>query len=216
MFKARIPKHTEASVFTMPALEEDRRPLSRESIMQRSEEIQRRAYEDGFAAGEKAGYAGGEQKALVLIEGLEKIIDEITTVKDNLAEALEQQSVDLAVAIAKKIIIEEIKTRPEIIIAMVKEALKKLQRTGVITIKINPALHELFIKKKQELVDIHQDIVFEVISSVPVMGPLVISKTEEVVTDIDSLLAKVVEEMKAVTAAKGKGQRAKSKTESNE
>ncbi|MBI4848052.1 MAG: hypothetical protein HY808_05665 [Nitrospirae bacterium] len=208
----------------MPVLEEDRRPLSRESTMQRTEEIQRQAYEDGFASGEKAGYAAGEQKALVLIEGLEKIINEITEVKDTLAEALQQQAVDLAVAIARKIIIEEISTKPEIIITMVKEALKKLQRTGAITIKINPALHELFIKNKQELIDIHQDIVLEVISSVPVTGPLVISKTEEVVTDIDSLLAKVVEEMKAGKKSEvrrqnteergqGQGQRAKSENE---
>jgi len=43
---------------------------------------------------------------------------------------------------------------------------------------------------------VHPDIVFEVNSSVPVTAPLVVSEIEEVVVNIDSLLANVVEEMK--------------------
>jgi len=160
------------------------------------EEIQRQAYEEGFASGERAGYAEGEHKALLLTERLEKIIEEITEFKESMIKTLESQVVQLSTAIARKIIIEEVNTRPEIIVTMVKEALKKLQRRGTITVRINPALHELFTKNNQGLLDMHSDLVFDVNSNIPVTGPLVISDIEEVVTDIDSLLSNIMEEMK--------------------
>ena len=114
---------------------------------------------------------------------------------------VETQVVDLSVAIARRIIIEEINMKPEIIVTMVKEALKRLQRVGNIRIKINPTLHDLFMKMKPELLEIHEDITFDVDSHVPVTGPLVISEIEEVVTDIDSLIDNIMDEMKGTEGA---------------
>ncbi|GBD96499.1 MAG TPA: hypothetical protein ENG83_01725 [Nitrospirae bacterium] len=205
MFDNRIMKQSDAALYRMPSLEEEM-PRN-QGILQERENIQRQAYEEGFASGEKAGFAAGEQKASVLVERLEKIINEITAFKENLIVEAEGQVVDLASAIAGKIIIEEINTKPGIIITMVKESLKKLQRLGAITIKINPALYDLFMKKKSELIDIHEDIIFDVNSNVPVTGPLVISETEEVVTDIDSLLNNIIEEMKTEHRIQNTGDR---------
>ena len=205
MFDNRIMKQSDAALYRMPSLEEEM-PRN-QGILQERENIQRQAYEEGFASGEKAGFAAGEQKASVLVERLEKIINEITAFKENLIVEAEGQVVDLASAIAGKIIIEEINTKPGIIITMVKESLKKLQRLGAITIKINPALYDLFMKKKSGLIDIHEDIIFDVNSNVPVTGPLVISETEEVVTDIDSLLNNIIEEMKTEHRIQNTGDR---------
>lgn len=193
MSNSRILKQSEAVLFNMPVLDSERggkHPLNK------AEEVQRLAYEKGFASGEKAGFSAGEKKAVVLLERLEKVLEETAAIKEDLAKTLEHQVVSLAIAIARKIMIEEASMRPEIIVTMVKEALKKLQRMGTITIKINPALYELFAANKQHLLDIHPDIIFDVNSNVPVTGPLVISDIEEVVTDMDSLLSNIVEEMK--------------------
>jgi flagellar biosynthesis/type III secretory pathway protein FliH len=185
----------------MPSLEDSRHP-KKEDIMKDIEDVQRRAYEEGFATGEKAGYADGEQKATVLAERLERIIEEVAVFKENLVNELENQVVNFAVAMARKIIIDEISARPEVIVTVVKEALKRLQRMGTITIKINPALYELFMKKRPELIDIHEDIIFDVNSNVALTGPLVISQTEEVVTDIDSLIANITDDVNIVKARK--------------
>jgi flagellar assembly protein FliH len=190
LFDKIIIKQSDAVLYSMPSLEEEHISQSRDDILQKNGDIQRQEYEEGFASGEKAGFTEGEQKASVLIDRLEKIIEEMTMFKENLVKDAEKQVVDLAVAIAR------INTRPEIIITMVKEALKKLQKVGTITIKINPALYDLFMKKKPELIDIHQDIIFDVNSNIPLTGPLVISQTEEVVTDIDSLMSNIIEEMR--------------------
>lgn len=196
--KDRIINGSDVSLYSMPSLEEDRNPKSKDEIMRDIEEIQRKAYEEGFESGEKAGLANGEQKAELLIERLETIIEEMATFKENMVKALEAQVVDLAIAMARKIIIDEINERPEVIVTVVKEALKRLQRMGTITIKINPALYDLFMKKKSDLVDIHEDIIFDVSSNVSLTGPLVISETEEVVTDIDALISSIVEDINTV------------------
>jgi hypothetical protein len=108
--------------------------------------------------------------------------------------------VDLAITIARKIINEEIQTRPEVIVSMVKEALRRLQRSGTISIKINPVLHDMFMEKKAELLEVHGDITFDVNSSIAVAGPLVVSQIEEVVTDIESLLDNVIDELTSCRA----------------
>lgn len=193
-------------LYSMPLLEDDNSLRnSQQNIKQDLEELQRKAYEEGFASGEKAGFADGEQKAVILIERLEKIIEEVAVFKENFVRDLEGQVVDLAIAMAQKILHEEISTRPEVIVTVVKEALKRLQRTGVITIRINPALYDLFMKNKSALTEIHEDIIFDVNPKVSLTGPLVISQTEEVVTDIDALIARIIEDINIVRDQKLKG-----------
>jgi flagellar assembly protein FliH len=191
LFNKKVIKDSAAQIYTMPALEAERIPYS-----QIIEEKQKLGYEEGFASGEKAGFAEGEQKAALIIDRLTEIINEITAFREGLVKEAEDQVVDLSIAIAMKIITEEVQTRPEILISIVNEALKKMQKRGTITIKINPALHELFKENHSSLLDIHEDIVFDVNENVPVTGPLVVSQTEEVVTDIHSMIANVVEEIK--------------------
>ncbi len=201
MYKARILNDCDVSAYCMPSLEDSRLP-KKEDLIKDIEDIQRRAYEEGFSSGEKAGFADGEQKAAVLVERLERIIEEVAVFKESLVKELEKQVVDFALAMARKIIIDEISANPEIILTVVKEALKRLQRMGTITIKINPALYDLFMKKKPELIDIHEDIIFDVNSNVSLTGPLVISQTEEVVTDIEALIANITDDVNIVKARK--------------
>jgi len=132
----------------MPSLDDE---MDERTLLRKADDIQRMAYEEGFSSGEKAGFEHGEQKAIVLLERLEGIIKGLEEFSERFADRLESQVVDLSTAIARKIIIDEVRTKPEIIITMVKEALMKLQRMGTITIKINPTLHEIFKSKKPAL-----------------------------------------------------------------
>ena len=202
MFDSRIIKSSDAVPYSMPSLEDGRIANDSNAILKNAEDIQRRAYEEGFASGEKAGFSEGEQKCSVLIERIERIISELTSFKSDFVADVEKQVVDLSVAIASRIIIEEINMRPEIIVTMVKESLKRLERVGNIRIKINPTLYDLFMKMKPELLEVHEDITFDVDSNIPVAGPLVISEIEEVVTDIDSLIENIVNEMMGKEGAK--------------
>jgi flagellar assembly protein FliH len=165
------------------------------SFNQDVETIEREAYEKGFEAGEKAGFALGEQKALVLIEKLEIIISEITSLKETLTNELEPQIVELVFSIARKIIRKELTTNPDEIVAMTKEALTRLGKTGQIIIKINPSLSDLFMKHKPELTDIYPDVIFDIDPSVAQEGSVVIGPTEDIITDVDEQLKNLIREL---------------------
>jgi flagellar assembly protein FliH len=191
LFSKKILKNSEATLYTMPTLEDNGR-----ASLQSIEERQRLGYEKGFASGEKAGFGEGEEKVSILIERLSNIIQEITEFRDGLIKETEGQVVDLSAAIARKIISDEVTINPEILLSIVTNALKKMQRKGTITIKINPALHELFSKNHASLLGIHEEIIFDTNEKIPVTGPLVIGQNEEVETDLDSMVANVVEQIK--------------------
>ncbi len=194
----------EAVSYCMPSLEEVKISGGR-IIIGNTEKVQRKAYEEGFASGEKAGFAEGEQKCILVEEHLKNVLDEIIAFKKNIAEELEGKVLELSLGIAKKVVVEEINTNPEIILTMVKNSLSKMHKVGMISIKINPALHDLFTKNKSGLIDIHPDINYDIDPNVPSAGPHVFSQTEEVITDIDTLLANVFDEMENKTEDNEKG-----------
>ncbi|MFA4911553.1 MAG: hypothetical protein WC649_11000, partial [Desulfobacteria bacterium] len=73
--KNRFMQDKDIIPFEMPLLNKIVRRLEEEHlpIAQNTENIEREAYEKGFEAGEKSGFAMGEQKAMVLVEKVEAI-----------------------------------------------------------------------------------------------------------------------------------------------
>jgi len=185
--------------YEMPLLEKKDKTMpdveNRLSLTQNIEAIEREAYEKGFEAGEKGGFALGEQKALILIEKLEMLIRELISLKETLTKELEPQMVELVFSIARTVIRKELTTNPEAIVAITKEALTRLGKTGQIIIKINPSLSDLFMKHKPELIDICPDLIFDIDPSVAQDGSVVIGPTEDIITDIDEQLKNLIREL---------------------
>ncbi|MFA5073261.1 MAG: FliH/SctL family protein [Nitrospirota bacterium] len=184
------------SLYTMPLLKNEF------ALGQSLDFVEREAYEKGYASGEKAGMEMGEQKAAVTLERIENILKELTEWKDKLFQESEQQLVELAVAIARKIMLRELATKPEDIVAMTKEAIMKIERTGQITVKINPALYDLFTKLKPQLLSIHPDIVFDLDPSASLTGSVVMGSMEDVVTDLDEQIRNLIKDLGAFNAAR--------------
>ncbi|MBA4374099.1 MAG: hypothetical protein C0402_14705 [Thermodesulfovibrio sp.] len=193
--KGRVVKLHTGKVFDMPALKKmdsvragagnTEKSLAAYSTGRRSEEIEREAYEKGFAAGEQAGLEMGRQKAAVLLDRLEKIIDDLQAVRQQVVAEIEPQIMDLAQIIARRIVLEELSIKPELLVQIVKEALRRIEKSGTITIRINPRLQELFTTMKPALLELHPDIVFDLDPAAPLNGAVVIGAREEVVTDLD-------------------------------
>ena len=188
--KRRITQDADLSRFDMPLLRTDL------SVGGSADRIEREAYERGYAAGEKAGFEMGQQKAKVLIDKVEALLKELVTLRETIIRAAEPQCIELAVAMARKILMKELTARPEELVNLSKEALLKLERTGQIVIKINPSLYDLFTKHKPELLSVHPDIVFDVDPSISRFGSVVIGPVEEVVTDLDEQLKNLIKDMR--------------------
>lgn len=165
-----------------------------ENIQQHIEQIEKDAYERGFIAGEKAGFEIGEQKASVLLKKLEDILRELSFIKEKILKDLEPQIFDFAVSLAKRIIIEEVSLRPDIIVSIIKEALKKIEKTGTIKIRVSPSIHSIILKVKPELLSIHPDIIFDVDHSIT--APIITGPEQEIITDIDEQIKNILEDIR--------------------
>lgn len=193
---------TQAVPYKMPSLDTERAVIVEEDNpdaavfeSRGSEDIEREAYERGFESGQIAGFEMGEQKALLLMQRLEKAINDIVVLREKELKNLQMQALELSLAIAKKIVIKELTLNPDVIADITKEALTRLQRTGQIIIKINPALKEIFIKNKPELLSVHHDIVFELDAGAPLYGAEVIGPDETVMTDVEEQFSNIIDEM---------------------
>mgnify|MGYP005833193703 CR=1 FL=1 len=197
-FKARIVNKAEASPFPMPDLIERDRDINDSAVREIDhsiEEIEREAYERGFEAGEKAGLAMGEEKARIILEKIENLFKELLGLRQRMISDLQADIIELATSLAKKIILQELKTAPETILNMTKEAIMRIERTGTITIKINPSLYNLFMRLKPDLQNLHEDLIFDVDPTIPAQGTIVIGPQEEVSTDVDEQLRNIIKEL---------------------
>lgn len=185
--QAQLQVQKDILPYAMPQLEK----LSGHTAVEHLAKIE----QDAYKSGEKTGFAAGEKKALVLIERLEAIIREMTTLKERTIRELEPKFVELAVSIARKIILRELALQPDTLVNITKEAIMRIERTGQITIKINHALYDLFIRHKQELLSIHPDIIFDIDPSVSTLGSVVQGPVEDVVTDVDEQIRDMIKDM---------------------
>lgn len=189
LYKRAAIKGQEHAKFSMPSLKESY------AVGRTADHVEREAYERGYASGEKAGFEMGEQKAKVLLDRLELLLKDLVTLKARIVKETEQQCITLAVSVAKKILVRELSVRPEEIVVMAKDALLKLERNGQITIKVNPALYDLFMKHKPELLRVHPDIMFDADPSVPRHGTVVMGPVEDVVTDVDEQIKNLIKDV---------------------
>jgi flagellar assembly protein FliH len=160
-----------------------------------AEHIERDAYEKGFEAGEKAGFEMGETKAQTLIEKLDNLVSELAGIRKKIVREIEPQIIELAMSVARKIILKELEMNPDLIVEITKEALVRLERMGQITIKITASLYELFMKHKPDMLNIHPDIVFDIDPSAPAYGAILMGTVEDIITDIDAQMKNLIKEM---------------------
>jgi len=187
--KSLTKQSADPVLFNMPMLKDDY------SVGRSSDHAERDAYARAYASGEKAGFEMGEQRAQVLLDKVEGLIRELTTLKSAIIKEAEPQCIELAISMARKIIVRELTVKPEELVKMAKEGLLRLERTGQITIKVNPALYEFFNKHKPDLLRIHPDIVFDADPAVSKFGTVVMGPVEDVVTDVDEQLKNIIKDM---------------------
>jgi len=138
----------------------------------------------------------GSRSDSTLLTRIERIIAEVETFSETGARrSWSLRCLELSREIAERIVMEELSLKPEVMVNIVKEAMRKLERTGPITIKLNPAVHDLFMKLKPGLLEVHPDIIFDIDPSLTQTGQVVIGATEEVVTDIESQVRNLMEDI---------------------
>ena len=210
MYKRKFASDAKVSKFDFPSFEGISAPSrtgrpegQRARASKRTpEDVEREATLRGFEAGEKAGAEGVSREAAPLFEGLRCAVDGVRVLREQIAREAEPQVVELAVAIARRIVMDELSACPERIVVIVKEAIRRIERAGPVTIKVHPDLYNLLAGVKAELAESRTEILFDVDPSVSPSGPVVVGTTEEVLTDVDDQIRTIVDDMRNARAGR--------------
>lgn len=100
--------------------------------------LEREAFATGYAAGERAGLEAGNTRAEAVLRRLAQTLDDLRGLRGTMIRQTEQQMVQLALAIARRILRREATIDHDLLVAMARVALERVGDTGAATIRLNP------------------------------------------------------------------------------
>lgn len=102
-------------------------------------ETQRRAYEEGFQKGEKAGVQMGEAKLKALLDRFEELFREIDRCKERLFREAEADVISFGLELARKVVQRAVRVDEDIIRTIVQIGLQKVGRRSRVRIRLHPS-----------------------------------------------------------------------------
>lgn len=115
-----------------------------------SQEIQRQAYEEGFAKGEQDGLAEGGAKALAMVERLEGILSDTESAWKNMISAYETQIIDLICRAVEKVIYAQVRLDQDSVKRTILKAFDVVPEPVNVQISISPADYEYIETIKED------------------------------------------------------------------
>lgn len=163
--------------------------------------IERKAYERGFHAGENAGMEAGLESARSEAEPFIKtaytLIEKLEGLRQEITERSQREILKLSLAIARKVIHAEVTVNKEVIVSILKAAVKKMSVRDSIRVRLNPKDAEYISGRKPELLIAMEgvkEMAIEEDPSIPRGGCVV----EAGLAEVDARLEKQLEEITAV------------------
>jgi flagellar assembly protein FliH len=114
-------------------------------------EIEENAYNDGFKKGEKDGLNSFSDRIEFVLCSLREAVTEIDKLKKNLLLSAEREAVELSLAVAKKIVCHEVSVNRDVVIKVVREAVKKVGDYKKVKIRLSPS-DVSFIKEAKKTI----------------------------------------------------------------
>ncbi|MDR1467799.1 MAG: flagellar assembly protein FliH [Spirochaetaceae bacterium] len=109
------------------------------------------AEDSGREDGRKEGYAAGKAEADRLVARIHTMLERVQDRRQQILDEAEQQIVDLALFVARKVVKVLVATdHEEIVRANVSAALRKVRSRGIVTIKVNLADLDVTTEHKEE------------------------------------------------------------------
>ncbi|MCZ7584248.1 MAG: FliH/SctL family protein [Deltaproteobacteria bacterium] len=112
-----------------------------DEAVSRGAEIERSAYQEGFAKGERAGIELGKQQMGPVLERLHDLLEELTRARESMLAAMEGKVVALAIDMAEKIIRKEIERDGDVVKTVVREVMMNSVDHGRVTVRVAPSEH---------------------------------------------------------------------------
>jgi flagellar assembly protein FliH len=115
-------------------------PVSDEqaAMQERRAAIEREAFAKGFAQGERAGGEAAGKRGEVMLRRLTETLDELTSLRAQMIHQTEHQMVQLALAVARRVVHREISLDRDLLVAMARVALDRLGESAQVTVRLSP------------------------------------------------------------------------------
>ena len=167
-------------------------------------QLTERAYQKGFADGIKNGMLEAEntwhtleeKKLEPVVSSLEEVLLQLNNIRKETYHKIEKELVQLALAIARQVICQEITMDREIVVCVAREALAKVEDPGKIKIKMSPSDLQ-FINETQSrlsnLVENIDNVTFESTENIQSGGCIVETDIGEIDARIDKQLQAIEE-----------------------
>jgi flagellar biosynthesis/type III secretory pathway protein FliH len=209
LYRAKLVRGAAVAKFVLPSFEgavppRGQRTDERKARPQEHDpaKAERDGYTRGFEAGEKAGADSAAKEARRLLDGLRAAAGALNALRAQMVQEAEPQVAELALAVARRIVMEELEDRPERVVRIVREAIRRIERGGPVTVRVHPDLYSLVRGLREDGADMQAEIVLDVDPSVPPAGPIVSGTTEEVLTDVDEQIRVIAEDLRTERAAR--------------
>ena len=148
----------ESNCLTLPSDYENNQ-ISRDRKSSSTDRFEVQAYQEGFNdglekgtnEGQQAGFEQAAKKLEPLLDSLQQGILQLNNLRQDTYQRIEDDVVDLALAIARKVICREIEMDKEVVVCVAREALAKVEAPGKIKIKLNPSDLQFIDETKYQL-----------------------------------------------------------------
>lgn len=100
--------------------------------------IERDAFAKGYAQGEKAGQEASAARCDAMLRRLTQTLEELTELRSEMIHHTERQMVQLALAVARRIVHREVSLDQDLLIAMARVALDRLGDGATVTVRLSP------------------------------------------------------------------------------
>ncbi len=119
-------------------------------LERRTQEIEKEAYSQGFAQGEKDGFDYGQKSVQVVKSQLERIVQNMEALPAKILQDYRDWLIRTSIRIARQIVNREIRTSPEIVADTVNALIEEAEEHSTLTVYLNPNDLEI-IEKRAEL-----------------------------------------------------------------
>lgn len=102
------------------------------------QQAQKEGYEKGLEEGKARAYADFSKSLEEKAISFEKVLQELSTIRESLAAAHEAQLIQLVFKIAKNMALHEISIQPELILELIKDVIKDFQNEDKLQLLVSP------------------------------------------------------------------------------
>lgn len=179
-----------------------------ENMKLEAKRLKEQAYFKGFEKGEIEGLESARSRIESLLSSLKEALSGLQKVKEQILLDSEREAVELALAIARKIVCQEVATDRNVVLNVVKESLRKVVGHKKIKIRLCPDDLQFMNDAKSQIPGLTEDfekIIFEADKSIMNGGCIIDTRFGDIDGRIDSQLQAVEEVFNAEIKKLGLG-----------